>query len=194
MKRVEFSIEERHNLIVWPHTRWGTPIGRWWCSSRKFPSLKIPRFMSSVGLQSSTSRCSEAMTLEVCSKHGPTHKNTRSSSPNDSGRLSVFLSCGLRVIKCMVIMMVIKTIKVKTGQQGNGCNNDGNMDLGTKGSLVMSLSQETDKNTCYGEKIIAWSVCFSKRLSLGVTPNHMANVIQCNREQARTLKNNLIRD
>ena len=32
-------------------------------------------------------------------------------------------------------------------------NNDGNMDLGTKGSLVMSLSQKTDKNTCYGEQI-----------------------------------------
>ena len=34
-------------------------------------------------------------------------------------------------------------------------NNDGNVDLGTKGSLVMSLSQKTNKNTCYGEKITA---------------------------------------
>ena len=52
-------------------------------------------------------------------------------------------------------MMVIKTIKVKTTKQGNDCNNDGNMDMGTKGSLVMSLSQKTDKNTCYGEQITA---------------------------------------
>ena len=55
----------------------------------------------------------------------------------------------------MVVMMVIKTIKVKIGQQGNGCNNDGNMDLGTKGSLVVSLSQKTDKYTCCGKQITA---------------------------------------
>ena len=34
----------------------------------------------------------------------------------------------------------------------------------------------------------------ARELSLGVTPNHMANVIECNGELARTRKNNLIRD
>ena len=54
----------------------------------------------------------------------------------------------------MVVLVMIKIIKVKTWQQRNGCNNDGNMDLGTKGSLVMSLSQKTDnKNICYGQQI-----------------------------------------
>ena len=46
----------------------------------------------------------------------------------------------------MVVEIVIKTIKVKTGQQVNGCNNDGNMDRGTMVSLVMSLSQKTKEN------------------------------------------------
>ena len=32
--------------------------------------------------------------------------------------------------------------------------NGGIMDLGTKGSLVISLSQKVDKNTSYGEQII----------------------------------------
>ena len=31
----------------------------------------------------------------------------------------------------------------------------------------------------------------ARELSLGVTPNHMANVIECNGETTRTRKNNL---
>ena len=31
----------------------------------------------------------------------------------------------------------------------------------------------------------------ARELPLGVTPNHMANVIECNRETTRTLKKNL---
>ena len=50
-------------------------------------------------------------------------------------------------------MMVIKTIKIKIGKQVNNCNNDGNMDLGTKGSLVMSLSQKTDKTHAMVNKL-----------------------------------------
>ena len=42
---------------------------------------------------------------------GPAHKNTNTSSPNDSERLSVFLSYGLQMIKRMVVEMVIKIIK-----------------------------------------------------------------------------------
>ena len=34
----------------------------------------------------------------------------------------------------------------------------------------------------------------ARELSLGITPNHMAKVIECNEEMARTRKNNLIRD
>ena len=34
----------------------------------------------------------------------------------------------------------------------------------------------------------------ARQLTLGVTPNHMANVIECNREMTRTCKTNLIRD
>ena len=49
--------------------------------------------------------------------------------------------------------MVIKTIKVKIGQQVNGCHNDGNMDRGTMVSLVMSLSQKTDKTHAMVNKL-----------------------------------------
>ena len=34
----------------------------------------------------------------------------------------------------------------------------------------------------------------AREIPLGVTPNHMANMIECNGETARTHKNNLIRD
>ena len=34
----------------------------------------------------------------------------------------------------------------------------------------------------------------ARELPLGVTPNHMANVIECNGETTRTRKNDLIRD
>ena len=54
----------------------------------------------------------------------------------------------MEVMKVKVTDQIFARIKVVV-------NNDGNMDLGTKGSLVMSLSQKIDKNTCYGEQITA---------------------------------------
>ena len=44
----------------------------------------------------------------------------------------------------MVVEIVIKTIKVKTGQQVKDFNNDGNMDLGTNG-FTSDVSLPKDK-------------------------------------------------
>ena len=105
--------------------------------------------MSPVGHQVPQGGSQLQWRLKFSLKCGPTHENTITSSPNEPGRLSIFPSCTLRRIKCMVWLEAMKVNKSKKGQQANFVINGGNMDRGTTGSLVMSLSQNTN-NTHVG--------------------------------------------
>ena len=105
------------------HTRWGTPSGIWWCSSGKFPLiLAKPRFISPVGLLLLQVGV-QVLWRQILVQHGPAHKNTNISFPNDSeGCQSFHPAVYVRLNIWCIGYDNSKCIKVKNAKSKGGCD------------------------------------------------------------------------